>query len=76
MTTTAEPDIIAQLTPDLEAQKAIGVLLAMIVSLEQRDPRWRLGWAIQTGDLWLAGEAEKAYRDAVRRIGLPELEPP
>ena len=73
---TAEPDIVAELTPDLEAQRAIGLMLAAIAVLEAKDPLWRLSRAIASGDLWLSGEAERSYRDAVRRLGFPELEPP
>jgi hypothetical protein len=73
---TAEPDIVAELTPDLGAQAAIGLMLAAIAVLEAKDPRWRLSRAIVSGDLWLSGEAERSYRDAVRRLGFPELEPP
>ena len=73
---TAEPDVVAGLTSEKEAQRAIGQMLAALASIEHDRPRWRLSRAIRTGDLWLAGEAERSYREAVRQLGLPELEPP
>lgn len=50
---TDGPDIIAELAPSLEAQRAIGRLLAALAVVERDNPRWRLSRAIQTGDLWL-----------------------